>query len=54
MRHLVLVGALFLAAAPLVLAQTATGVIRGTVQDSFELIAASGEGGIEIEKPDKK
>src|SRR5678815_5228425 len=34
MRHLVLVGALFLAAAPLVLAQTATGVIRGTVQDS--------------------
>ena len=32
-RHLVLVGALFLATASLVLAQTATGVIRGTVQD---------------------
>jgi len=27
---------------------------RGTVQDAFELIAASGEGGIEIEKPDNK
>jgi hypothetical protein len=26
---------------------------RGTVQDTFELIAAAGEGGIEIEKPDK-
>src|SRR4030095_6083237 len=33
-RHLVFVGALFLATASLVLAQTATGVIRGTVQDS--------------------
>ena len=32
-RHLALVGALFLATASLVLAQTATGVIRGTVQD---------------------
>src|SRR4029453_13413440 len=32
-RHLVLVGPLFLAMASLVLAQTATGVIRGTVQD---------------------
>ena len=32
-RHLVLVAALFLATASLVLAQTATGVIRGTVQD---------------------
>ena len=32
-RHLVLVGALFLATASLVLAQTATGVIRGTVED---------------------
>ena len=27
---------------------------RGTVQDTFELIAASGEGRIEIEKPDAK
>jgi hypothetical protein len=26
---------------------------RGTVQDTFELIAATGEGGIEIEKADK-
>jgi hypothetical protein len=26
---------------------------RGTVQDTFELIAAAGEGGIEVEKPDK-
>ena len=32
-RHFVLVVALFLATASLVLAQTATGVIRGTVQD---------------------
>jgi Carboxypeptidase regulatory-like domain len=32
-RHLVLVGALFLATASLALAQSATGVIRGTVQD---------------------
>ena len=32
-RHFVLVAALFLATASLVLAQTATGVIRGTVQD---------------------
>lgn len=27
---------------------------RGTVQDTFELIAATGEGGVEIEKPDNK
>jgi hypothetical protein len=27
---------------------------RGTVQDTFELIAAAGEGGIEIEKADNK
>ena len=27
---------------------------RGTVQDTFELIAASGEGRVEIEKPDAK
>lgn len=27
---------------------------RGTVQDTFELIAASGEGGVEIEKADSK
>ena len=26
---------------------------RGTVQDTFELTAAAGEGGIELEKPDK-
>jgi hypothetical protein len=26
---------------------------RGTVQDAFELIAVTGEGGTEIEKPDK-
>jgi hypothetical protein len=27
---------------------------RGTVQDTFELIAAAGEGGVEVEKPDAK